>query len=55
MKKLKVERSSNPDDEGTHVLFLYSNTERGCSIKRIFKGTYKECQEEKRRLESANG
>lgn len=52
MKKLKVEKSLYPDDKGTHILFLYSESERGINIKRIFKGSRRKCLEEKRRLES---
>ena len=53
MKKLKVERSLYPSDNRTHVLFLYTETERGFGAKRIFKGTRRKCLEEKRRLENA--
>lgn len=52
MKKLKVERSLYPSETGTHILFLYSETERGLNIKRIFKGSRRKCIEEKRRLEN---
>ena len=52
MKKLKIEKSDFPSERRTHVLFLYSTTEYGYSIKRIFKGTYAECKAEKERLEN---
>ena len=52
MKKLKVEKSQFPDEEGTHLVVLYSNTKYGRGFKRLFKGSYKECQEYKKELES---
>ena len=55
MKKLKVEKSMYPDDEGTHLVVLYSNTKYGRGFKRLFKGSYKECQEYKKELESNEG
>ena len=51
-RKLKVEKSLYPDDTGTHILFLYSESECGSNIKRIYKGTRRKCLEEKRRLEN---
>lgn len=55
MKKLKVEKSMYPDDEGTHLVVLYSNTKYGRGFRRLFKGSYKECQEYKKELESNVG
>lgn len=55
MKKLKVEKSQFPDEEGTHLVVLYSNTKYGRGFKRLFKGSYKECQEYKKELESNEG
>ena len=52
MKKLKVERSMYPDDQGTHLVVLYQNTKYGRGFRRLFKGSYKECQEYKKDLES---
>ena len=50
-KKIKskyvIERSKEPDQEGTHILWYESETEHGCSFKRVFKGTYQQCLEEK--------
>lgn len=48
--KFKVERSLYPDDKGTHVLFRYTESKCGMCIKGIFKGSYRKCLEEKRRL-----
>lgn len=55
MKKLKVEKSMYPDDEGTHLVVLYSNTKYGRGFRRLFKGSFKECQEYKKELESDEG
>lgn len=55
MKKLKVEKSMYPDDEGTHLVVLYSNTKYGRGFKRLFKGTFKECQKYKKELEANEG
>lgn len=55
MKKLKVEKSMYPDDEGTHLVVLYSNTKYGRGFRRLFKGSFKECQEYKKELESNEG
>lgn len=51
MQKLKVEKSYFPDDEGTHLVVLYSNTKYGQGFRRIFKGSRKECLEYKKKLE----
>lgn len=55
MKKLKVEKSMYPDDQGTHLVVLYSNTKYGRGFKRLFKGSFKECQKYKKELESNEG
>ena len=55
MKKLKVEKSMYPDEEGTHLVVLYSNTKYGRGFKRLFKGSFKECQEDEKELESNEG
>lgn len=54
MKKLKVEKSLYPEEEKTHIVFLYSSSKCGVNCERIFKGTYKECEVYKKRLENAN-
>lgn len=55
MKKLKVEKSMYPDDEGTHLVVLYSNTKYGRGFKRLFKGSFKDCQKYKKELEANEG
>ena len=55
MKKLKVEKSLYPDEEGTHLVVLYSNTKYGRGFKRLFKGSFRECQDYKKELESNEG
>lgn len=55
MKKLKVEKSAFPDEEGTHLVVLYSNTKYGRGFRRLFKGSYKDCQKFKKELESNEG
>lgn len=52
MQKLKVEKSAFPGEEGTHLVVLYSNTKYGRGFRRLFKGSYKECQKYKKDLES---
>ena len=49
-KTLKIEKSLFPTDKITHVLWYHIETDRGESYKGIFKGTYKECLNEKRFL-----
>lgn len=52
MKKLKVEKSKFPEDNKTHLVVQYSESQNGYGIGRIFKGTYKECVSYKKRLEN---
>lgn len=42
-----IERSKEPEGLNTHILYYESETFRGSSIKRVFKGTYQECRKEK--------
>ena len=49
--KYKVELSNEPDDTGKYILFHITETLRGCNYQRIYKGSYKECHKEKKRLE----
>lgn len=49
--KYKVELSKYPDERGKYIVFHYTRTLKGCSCQRVFKGSYKECQTEKTRLE----
>lgn len=51
MKKLKVEKSKYPDDEGTHLVVMYSHTKYGMGFQRLFKGSRKECLAYKEELE----
>lgn len=44
MKKLKIELSKYPEPNKDYILFLHSETKRGFSWKRIFKGTKEECK-----------
>ena len=48
--KYKVERSKFPERNKTHLVFRYSVSSHGYNIKRVFKGTYKECIEKAREL-----
>ena len=50
MKKVKVEKSLYPEVDKTHLVVMYSQTLYGSATKRLFKGTYKECQEYKKEL-----
>jgi hypothetical protein len=48
----KVVKSNEPEDDKTHILVWESQTKHGCGYQRVFKGTYKQCKEEKvRRVE----
>ena len=48
--KYKVERSKYPERNKTHLVFRYSVSSHGYNIKRVFKGTYKECIEKAKEL-----
>lgn len=52
--RLKVEKSEFPDEEGTHLVVMYSYTEHGLATKRLFKGSHSECLEKKKELEGNN-
>lgn len=47
-----VEKSRFPDDDGTHIVFYESKTLGGSCYKRVFKGTFRECQEFKKEREN---
>lgn len=51
MKKYKVEKSMFPENEKTHLVVLYSMSEYGRNIQRVFKGRYQECVNRKKELE----
>lgn len=46
--KYVIQKSKEPDDEGDYVLFHESSSKRGMNCQRVFKGTYKECQQRKK-------
>lgn len=47
VKKLIVEKSKFPDNDGKYVLWLYSKTKHGKCWRGLFKGSRKECIEKK--------
>jgi hypothetical protein len=49
--KYRVEKAKEPNDRGDYILFHESKTLRGCNYQRVFKGSFKECHAEKKRLE----
>ena len=48
--KYKIEKSAFPEENKTHLIVRYSTTPYGYGYGRVFKGTYKECQQELERL-----
>lgn len=47
-KKLIIEKTKQKDKEkGNFILFGYSESERGSCYRRLFRGTRKECENEK--------
>lgn len=51
-KNLKIEKSKFPNEDGNYIIILHTETQRGSSWKRIFKGTFKECSIYKKKLEN---
>lgn len=49
--KYYVEKSKEPNDDGRYVLFHKMKTLRGYNCQRVFKGSFKECHEERKILE----
>lgn len=49
--KYTVAESREPDDEGKYVLFHETSTLHGYNCQRVFKGNFRECHAEKKRLE----
>ena len=48
-KKLIIEKVKQKDnEEGNFILFGYSESERGSSYRRLFRGTKKACIEKRR-------
>lgn len=50
--KYQVEPSKEPDDEGKYIVFHITKSLRGYNYQRVFKGNYRECYKEKRRLKN---
>lgn len=50
MDKLVIRRSREPEGNKTHILWHDSKTLKGYGSRRLFKGTYQECLEEKEKL-----
>ena len=50
VKSYKIEKSSFPEENKTHIIVMTSITPHGSGYGRVFKGTYKECQEELKKL-----
>lgn len=48
--KYKVEPSN--DEKGKYIVFHITKSLRGYNYQRVFKGNYRECYKEKRRLEN---
>lgn len=47
--KYKVEPSN--DEKGKYIVFHITRSLRGCNYQRVFKGSFKECRNEKEKLE----
>lgn len=52
MDRYQVELSREPDEKGKYIVFHITRSLRGCNYQRVFKGNYRECYKEKRRLEN---
>lgn len=46
VKSYKIEKSAFPEENKTHIIVMTSITPHGYGYGRVFKGTYKECQEQ---------
>nr|DAM30810.1 MAG TPA: hypothetical protein [Caudoviricetes sp.] len=55
IKKLIISKAQRKDENGNFILYLYSYTKNGFNFRRIFRGTFKECLIEKRRILDENG
>lgn len=49
--KFRIEKSIEPDDEGTHIVVHETESLNGFNFQRVFKGTYQECCLKKKQLE----
>lgn len=50
VKSYKIEKSAFPEENKTHIIVMTSVTPHGYGYGRVFKGTYKECQEQLEKL-----
>lgn len=50
VKSYKIEKSAFPEENKTHIIVMTSITPHGYGYGRVFKGTYKECQEQLEKL-----
>ena len=50
-EKYTVTKSREPEDDKTHLVVYECHSLHGHNYKRVFKGTYKECCEQKKLLE----
>jgi len=46
-----VEESREPNDEGGYLVVHETSTLHGYNYQRVFKGNFRECHKEKKRLE----
>ena len=51
--KYHVEKSKEPNEHGNYILIHETKTLKGFNYQRVFKGNFKECHEEKKKLEKA--
>lgn len=51
--KYRVEPSREPNEHGKYILRHITVTLRGYNYQRVFKGSFKQCHAEKKRLEKA--
>lgn len=49
--KYRVEKSREPNDEGTHIVLHETESLCGFGFQKVFKGSYKECCLKKKQLE----
>lgn len=49
--KYYVEKSKEPNDNGKYILFHEVKSLRGYNCQRVFKGSFKQCHIEKKKLE----
>ena len=49
--KYKIEKSNEPNDEGTHIIVHETESLSGFNFQKVFKGSYQECCSKKKQLE----